>query len=71
MLFDDDPAKDHVLSGPGYDIPVHGPEAVLHEKPGVIIVFAWRYAEPIMAKHQAWIAQGGRFVVPLPDYRLA
>jgi hypothetical protein len=70
MLFDDDPAKERALSGPGYDIPVRGPDAVLREMPGLIIIFAWRYAASIMAKHREWIAKGGRFVVPLPDLRL-
>lgn len=66
-LFDDNPQKESHLRGPGYAIPVHGPEAVLREKPGAIIVFAWRYADPIVAKHRAYLSQGGRFFVPLPD----
>ncbi len=34
MLFDDDPAKDPVLSGPGYAIPVRGSDAVSSRESG-------------------------------------
>jgi len=66
VLFDDDPEKDSVLTGPGYAIPTFPTEAVYDEKPGVIIIFAWRYADLIIAKHQRFIEQGGKFVIPLP-----
>ena len=66
-LFDDDPDKERVLSGPGYDIPLYGPKAVLEKNPGAIVVFAWRYAESIMAKQGAYRARGGKFIVPLPE----
>ncbi len=66
-LFDDDPDKESVLSGPGYDIPLHGPQAVREKNPGAIVVFAWRYAEPIMAKHEAYRGKGGKFIIPLPE----
>jgi hypothetical protein len=32
----------------------------------LVIVFAWRYVDPIRAKHARYFAEGGRFVVPLP-----
>jgi len=65
-LFDDDPDKESVLSGPGYDIPLYGPKAVLKMNPGAIVVFAWRYAEPIIVKHDNYRSRGGKFVIPLP-----
>ena len=66
VLFDDDPNKNPDLTGPGYSIPVLPTAAVYEKNPGAIIIFAWRYAEPIMARHQRFIAAGGKFVVPLP-----
>lgn len=64
-LFDDTPFKKR-LEGPGYDLPVYTGEGVYDVKPALIIILAWRYAEPIMAEHQKYLDQGGRFVVPLP-----
>ena len=69
VLFDDDPNKDPNLIGPGYDIPVHPTHSVYDIEPGAIIIFAWRYADLIIAKHQRFIEQGGQFVVPLPQMK--
>jgi hypothetical protein len=35
-----------------------------------IVILAWRYAEPIMRKHQAYLAQDGTFIIPLPDMKI-
>jgi SAM-dependent methyltransferase len=67
FLCDDAPNKAPVLAGPGYDIPVYTGAAVAERDPAAIVVFAWRYAKPIMSKHGDYIARGGDFVVPLPD----
>jgi SAM-dependent methyltransferase len=66
FLFDDTPFKAR-LDGPGYDLPVYTAEGVLKHNPALIVVLAWRYAEPIRRKHPKYLAQGGRFVVPLPE----
>lgn len=66
FLIDDNPNRDPVLRGADYTIPVLQGDAIYEKKPGLIVVFAWRYAEPIMKKHQKFSAAGGKFVVPLP-----
>jgi SAM-dependent methyltransferase len=66
MLFDDTPLKEHI-EGPGYDLPVRKSAAIYDEKPGLIVILAWRYAQPILAKHRRYVEAGGRFVVPLPS----
>jgi SAM-dependent methyltransferase len=70
VLFDDDRNKDPILSGPGYDLKVAGPDEVLKFDPAVIIMFAWRYTDAILTKHQDWLHRGGVAVVPLPDVKL-
>lgn len=65
-LFDDNPERESHLRGPGYQIPVLPGTAVTEQNPGAIIVFAWRYIDPIASKQQAWLARGGRFILPLP-----
>jgi SAM-dependent methyltransferase len=66
VLFDDTPFKSR-LDGPGYDLPVYTADVVLQYNPALIIILAWRYADPIRRKHAKYLEQGGRFVVPLPD----
>ncbi|MCH9675183.1 MAG: class I SAM-dependent methyltransferase [Gammaproteobacteria bacterium] len=66
FLFDDTPFKPR-LEGPGYNLPVHNTAGVYDVSPELIVILAWRYAEPIMAKHQRFVDAGGTFVVPLPD----
>ncbi len=70
FLVDDDPKKPRVLEGPGYRIPVIGPDELYAQNAGVVVVFAWRYADSILAKHQRFIAAGGEFVIPLPRVRI-
>ncbi|MDE2603684.1 MAG: D-mycarose 3-C-methyltransferase, partial [Bradyrhizobium sp.] len=67
FLVDDDPTKGNVLRGPGYDIPILPPQALYDRKPAVTIIFAWRYVDAIRAKHPNYFAEGGKFIVPLPD----
>ena len=66
FLVDDDQKKGSVMAGPGYDIPILPPTALYERKPALVVVFAWRYVDPIRAKHARYFAEGGRFVVPLP-----
>jgi hypothetical protein len=70
VLIDDAPGKAPELIGPGYAIPVAGRAELLARKPGIVIVFAWRYIDAIAAKNAAYLAAGGTFVVPLPHVTL-
>ncbi len=64
-LFDDNPFKDR-FEGPGYTLPVRHGDDLGAANPGLVILLAWRYAEPIVARQQAYLRAGGRIVVPLP-----
>ena len=65
FVADDNPLCD-AIAGPDYRMPVLRSEAIYERKPNSIIILAWRYAEPIMAKHERYLAQGGEFILPLP-----
>jgi SAM-dependent methyltransferase len=69
MVFDDKPLAEFLL-GPGYRIPVHPASALYEKRPDLVVILAWRYAEPIMAKHCRFIENGGRFVVPWPTFSI-
>lgn len=65
FLVDDNPKKHHTYT-PGAAVEVLPPSALLERRPDAVVILAWAYAEPIMAKHAAYQAQGGRFIRPLP-----
>lgn len=65
FIVDDNPSRQGLFS-PGLHIPVVGPQALYERKPDYVIILAWRFSKPILKKHQAFLAQGGHFIVPLP-----
>lgn len=69
FIADDNPDRQGLFS-PGLHIPVMAPEELYRRKPDVVIVLAWRFAEAIIRKHQAFLDQGGRFAVPLPAIKV-
>ncbi|MBI3021757.1 MAG: methyltransferase domain-containing protein [Candidatus Omnitrophica bacterium] len=69
FLIDDNPAK-HGRFSPGYHLPVLPPAVLYHRKPDYLLLLAWRYAEPIMKRHQAYLDHGGRFIIPLPELQV-
>lgn len=66
FIVDDNPRKQNTFS-PGHHIPVLAPQALYEKKPDLVVILPWRFAEPIMKKHTAFKAQGGHFIVPLPN----
>ena len=58
------------LYSPGHHVPVRSPDALYEEEPAVVVVLAWRFAKPIVASHERYLENGGRFLVPLPEVRL-
>ena len=64
-------ADDNVLRQglftPGHHIPVLPPDALYERKPDDVFILAWRYADPIMTKQEAYRQAGGRFIIPLPE----
>lgn len=63
----DDSAWKQGLYMPGLLIPIVPPEALYERRPDVVVVLAWDYADDIIARHRAYRAAGGRFIVPLPE----
>ena len=45
-------------------------EEIYKENPDYIIILAWRYADEIIAKHKNYQKNGGKFIVPLPEYKI-
>lgn len=64
-LYDDNPTKDNTFS-PGHHLPVHDSAMIYENKPDYILNIAWRYAKPIMRRHEKYLAEGGQFITMLP-----
>jgi hypothetical protein len=69
FLADDNPRK-HGRYSPGAHLPVFASDALYSKRPHVCVVLAWNYAAPILSRHPAYVRDGGRFVVPLPELRV-
>lgn len=69
FIVDDNPLKQGRFS-PGAHIPVLPSAALATEKPDIVVILAWIYADPILKRNEAYIGAGGKFLVPLPEARI-
>ena len=51
-------------------LPVLPPQALIDGKTDYVLILAWRYVEPILAKNQAYRDGGGHFILPLPSLQV-
>lgn len=65
-VVDDAPLKVGLFS-PGLHIPIVSVDTLYEKRPDYVVILAWNFADPIIAKHEAFTKQGGRFIVPLPN----
>jgi len=68
FIVDDNETRQGLYS-PGFHIPVVSSKAIYEKKPDYLILLAWRFADMMMEKHKAYLKNGGRFIVPLPELR--
>jgi SAM-dependent methyltransferase len=67
-LVDDNPVR-HGLHSPGMHIPVYSSDRLVEDRPDYVILLAWQYAQPIMARQQKYLDNGGRFLLFQPYIR--
>lgn len=68
FIVDDSEFKQNLYS-PGLHIPVRPSEVIGKYNPDCIVILAWNFAEPILAKLESFIARGGKVIIPLPELR--
>ena len=51
---------------PGVHIPIVAPSELGARRPEYCVLFAWNVADEIRRLESAWVAGGGKFIVPLP-----
>jgi hypothetical protein len=65
FIVDDSPLKQGLYS-PGLHVPIVGAQVLEERRPDYLLLLAWNFARPIIERHAAFRAAGGRFIVPLP-----
>jgi len=69
FLVDDDPRKQDLFS-PRLHLPVYASDALCRRSPDYVLIFAWRYAAPIIESNQPYLRQGGHFILPFPKVEI-
>ncbi len=68
-IVDDNPLKQGRYI-PGLNIAIVPPTDLEQLAPNYILIFAWNFADAIMAKHRWYLERGGRFIIALPELRI-
>jgi hypothetical protein len=68
-LVDDNPSKQGRFS-PGLHLPVLPSSALSKRNPDYVVVLAWRFAEPFIERNLSYLESGGRFIIPVPEFKI-
>jgi hypothetical protein len=55
---------------PGVRVPIGPPTLLAERRPDYLLILAWNLADEIMRQQAAYRAEGGRFILPIPDVRI-
>ena len=69
-IADKNPLK-HGRFTPGSHIPIVPVDRVEADRPNVLLLLAWNFASEIMQELDSYRTQGGKFLIPVPEVRLA
>jgi SAM-dependent methyltransferase len=69
-IVDDNPLKIGLYS-PGTHIPVVSSSMLEKKRPDYILILAWNFAEEILKKTGKYADQGVKFIIPLPEPKIA
>lgn len=55
---------------PGTHLQIYAPEELLQQKIDYALLLVWNFAEEVITQQQAFIKQGGKFILPLPQVKV-
>ena len=59
------------LFTPGMHLPVLAVDTITERRPDYLLVLPWNFADEIMRQQRDYADAGGRFIIPIPNPRVA
>ncbi|HRA87072.1 MAG TPA: class I SAM-dependent methyltransferase [Planctomycetaceae bacterium] len=56
---------------PGTQLKIHDPEMLLKDRPDYCLLLTWNFVDEILAQQKDYRDQGGKFIIPIPQLRVA